>query len=192
MKSGYFRSEYMTMDEILNHAARYSKAFDIQKFHKLQNGDITPQEAERLMNGSPYYSAPETMFKKTVLRKLLNSGYIRLANSASIRETMDYDDKVESDIIPDLTIPEAPAEAKKTDPAAQEAAHAKDAPKDEKVPSEEKKPRQRAQKAPERQESAPTNATNAPTVEEYHLIEGAVVSSADDAIDSFFDGGDAE
>lgn len=104
LKSGFFRAEYMTVDEILNHAARYSKAFDVAKFKKLQNGELSPQEAERLMNGSPYYSAPETMFKKTVLRKLLNSGYIRLANSAAIRETMDYDSKLEDSIIPDFDL----------------------------------------------------------------------------------------
>lgn len=105
MKNGYFRSEYMTVDEILNHAARYSKAFDIDAYKKLQSGALSPQEAERLMQGSPYYSAPETMFKKTVLRKLLNSGYIRLANSAAITKTMEYDNGIEDGgIISDLGI----------------------------------------------------------------------------------------
>ena len=104
MKDGYFRAEYMTVDEILRHAQRYSKAFDINKYHKLQNGELSPQEAERLMQGSPYYSAPDTMFKKTVLRKLLNSGYIRLANSATVRETMNYDNGIEDNIIPDLDV----------------------------------------------------------------------------------------
>lgn len=113
MKNGYFRSEYMTIDEILTHAARYSKAFDIDKYRKLQAGELSPQEAERLMSGSPYYSAPETMFKKTVLRKLLNSGYIRLANSAAVREQMNYDNSIEDSIIPDFEIPaaEKPSEA---------------------------------------------------------------------------------
>ena len=97
MKNGYFRSEYMTVDEILNHAARYSKAFDIDAYKKLQSGALSPQEAERLMQGSPYYSAPETMFKKTVLRKLLNSG--------SITKTMEYDNGIEDGgIISDLGI----------------------------------------------------------------------------------------
>ena len=113
MKNGYFRSEYMTVDEILNHAARYSKAFDIDAYKKLQSGALSPQEAERLMQGSPYYSAPETMFKKTVLRKLLNSGYIRLANSAAITKTMEYDNGIEDGgIITDLDIGgEQPIEA---------------------------------------------------------------------------------
>lgn len=106
MKSGYFRAEYMTVDEILAHAERYSKAFDVKKFKKLQSGELSPEETERLMNGSPYYSAPETMMKKTVLRKLLNSGYIRLANSAAVRETMNYDSSIEDGIIPDLDIGE--------------------------------------------------------------------------------------
>lgn len=101
MKNGYFRSEYMTVNDILTHAARYSKAFDVEKFQKLQAGELTPQEAEKLKQGSPYYSSPDTMFKKTVLRKLLNSGYIRLANSA-VRDALNYDSSIEDTIIPDI------------------------------------------------------------------------------------------
>lgn len=114
MKNGYFRSEYMTVAEILNHAARYSKAFDIDKFTKLQNGALSPQEAEKLKQGSPYYSAPDTMFKKTVLRKLLNSGYIRLANSA-VRDALNYDSSIEDTIIPDFEVSaEKPVETEAT------------------------------------------------------------------------------
>ena len=97
--SGRFRFEYMTVNEILDHAARYSKAFDIDKWRKLQNGELSPQEAEKLKSGSPYYSAPETMFKKTVIRKLLNSGYVRLANSAAVRDAISYDTSIENGIV---------------------------------------------------------------------------------------------
>lgn len=106
MRDGYFRSEYMSVQDILNHAERYSKAFSIEKYNKLQNGELTPQEEDRLKSGSPYYSAPETMFKKTVIRRLLNSGYVRLANSAAIRDAMSYDTAVENDILPDLEMPD--------------------------------------------------------------------------------------
>lgn len=104
---GRFRYEYMSIPEILQHAQRYSKAFDIDKYNKLQNGELSPQEAERLMQGSPYYSSPEIMFKKTVIRKLLNSGYIRLANSAAVTAAVNYDTSVEEEIIPDFELDDA-------------------------------------------------------------------------------------
>lgn len=101
---GRFRFEYMSIPEILQHAQRYSKAFDIDKYNKLQNGELSPQEAERLKQGSPYYSSTETMFKKAVIRKLLNSGYVRLANSAAVTAAVNYDNSVEEEIIPDLEL----------------------------------------------------------------------------------------
>lgn len=149
MKNGYFRSEYMTVAEILHHAARYSKAFDVDKFTKLQNGALPPQEAEKLKQGSPYYSAPDVMFKKTVLRKLLNSGYIRLANSA-VRDALNYDSSIEDAILPDMDFPaEKPVEVEASvsdtasEPAnvpqsAAEEKPANDTPKTEK-PAQEKK-----------------------------------------------------
>lgn len=105
LASGRFRFEYMSVPEILDHAQRYSKAFDIAKYNKLMSGEMNPQEAERLKSGSPWYSSPETMFKKTVIRKLLNSGYVRLANSAAVRDAINYDTAVSDDILPDLDIP---------------------------------------------------------------------------------------
>jgi len=104
MKSGYFRSEYMTIAEILNHAKSYSKSFDIEKYQKLVNGEYTPQEAEKIKTSSPWYSAPQTMFRKTVIRRLLNSGYVRLANSAAINEALAEDNAAEDGLIPDLTL----------------------------------------------------------------------------------------
>lgn len=104
MRDGFFRSEYMSIQDILKHAARYSKAFSIEKFNKLQNGELTPQEAEKLQNGSPWYGNFEAMCRKTVLRKLLNSGFVRLANSASVREAMTYDTDVEENILPALDV----------------------------------------------------------------------------------------
>lgn len=101
---GRFRFEYMSIPEILEHAQRYSKAFDIEKYNKLQRGELSPQEAERIKQGSPFYSSPDIMFKKTVLRKLLNSGYVRLANSAAVTSAINYDTSVEEGLIPDLDL----------------------------------------------------------------------------------------
>lgn len=105
-KDGYFRAEYMSIDDILTHATRYSKAFDIEKYWKMEHGEISPQEAEKLKQGSPWYGNFEAMCRKTVLRKLLNSGFVRLANSTAVRDAINYDFGTESGIIPDLDITE--------------------------------------------------------------------------------------
>lgn len=106
LKSGYFRAEYMRIGEILDHAQRYSKTFDRAKYDAIYNGlgELTPQEIEKIKSSSPWYSATETMMKKTVIRKLLNSGYIKLANSAAIDEALAYDNSAEDGLIPDAIL----------------------------------------------------------------------------------------
>ena len=102
--SGYFRFEYMSVEEILAHAERYSKSFSIDTYTKLENGVYSAEQAERIRSTSPWYSTPETMFKKTVMRKLLNSGFVPLANSAKIRAELSADTAVENGDIIDLGI----------------------------------------------------------------------------------------
>lgn len=111
LSTGYFRYEYMTVSEILDHASRYSKTFDRQKYEKLQRGEYTPQEAEKIKQSSPWYGNPETMMKKTVIRKLLNSGYVRLANSAALKRELSADNASDDGIIPsfDFDTPVSPA-----------------------------------------------------------------------------------
>lgn len=174
MKNGYFRSEYMTVDEILNHAARYSKAFDIEKFRKYQSGKLSPQEAEKLAQGSPYYSSPETMFKKTVLRKLLNSGYIRLANSAAVRQTLVEDNSVEESIIPDFEIPAVEATETTAEPVAAVEAPQEEAP----APAKEEKPK-RGRPSKKRLQEVDVYVDDPFFAEE---------ESHDDAVESFFEG----
>lgn len=104
MKSGYFRGEYMTIGEILNHATRYSKAFDREKYDRMMSGDMTPDEVEKLKSKSPWYGNTEMMMRKTVIRKLLNSGYVRLANSAAINKALTDENNMENGIIPTLSL----------------------------------------------------------------------------------------
>lgn len=83
LKDGTFRSEYWSLDKLLKHADRYSPAFSLEKFHKLQAGETTPEETKKLLSGTPWYDEGEgqaKMCKKTVLRQLLNSGYAPLSN----------------------------------------------------------------------------------------------------------------
>ena len=91
-KDGFFRSEYMSVSAILDHAEQYSKTFDRAKYRQLVSGEISPEEAERLRKKSPWYSATETMMKKTVIRRLLNSGYVQLRTICYIRSVMDSED----------------------------------------------------------------------------------------------------
>lgn len=91
-RDGFFRSEYMSVSAILDHAERYSKSFDRKKYHQLANGELSKDEAERLMQKSPWYSATETMMKKTVIRKLLNSGYVVLNAVGAMQKALDVDD----------------------------------------------------------------------------------------------------
>lgn len=91
MKDGYFRSEYMSVKDIISHAAQYSKSFDVNKFNRFSNGEMTPDEMEKAKKSSPWFSSTDAMMKKTVIRKLLNSGYVRLANTAAITNAMSND-----------------------------------------------------------------------------------------------------
>ena len=100
MRNGYTASEYMRIGDILNHAQRYSQTFDRDTFEKLQSGQFTPQEAEKVREKSPWYGNFDIMAAKTVIRKLLNSGFVPLANSAEIRRALDEDgDSGEGDLI---------------------------------------------------------------------------------------------
>lgn len=96
-RDGFFRSEYMSIGAILDHAEQYSKTFDRTKYRQLISGDLSPEEAERLKKKSPWYSATETMMKKTVIRRLLNSGYVQLRAITSIDTVLEREDEEAKD-----------------------------------------------------------------------------------------------
>lgn len=96
-RDGFFRSEYMSLGAILDHAEQYSKTFDRAKYRQLISGDLSPDEAERLKKKSPWYSATETMMKKTVIRRLLNSGYVQLRAIGSIETVLNQEDEEAKD-----------------------------------------------------------------------------------------------
>lgn len=81
LKDGYYREEYWTIGEILNHADRYSQAFSRELYEKWQSGaELTKDEAYTVANGSPWYGSFLKMAKKTVLKSLLTSGFAPLSN----------------------------------------------------------------------------------------------------------------
>lgn len=96
-KDGYFRGEYMSVGAVMDHAEQYApKNFNREKYYKLMSGEMSKEEADRLRESSAYYKSPDAMFKKTVLRKLLNSGYVTLAASTRVNQAMDEDDRNEA------------------------------------------------------------------------------------------------
>lgn len=95
-RDGFFRAEYMSVGAILDHAERYSKTFDRTKYAQLASGELSKEEADKLMSKSPWYSSTETMMKKTVIRKLLNSGYVVLNAVGKMQAALATDDENES------------------------------------------------------------------------------------------------
>lgn len=116
---GRFVYEYMSVDEILRHADTYVPYFSLSLFNKWKNGeDLTPDEFKKfgitydaLMRlrqtgegtkderkaakdlGAWYDEGmgQVAMMKKTVILKLMRSGRVRLANSATINNAVRYD-----------------------------------------------------------------------------------------------------
>lgn len=97
-KDGYFRGEYMSLNAILDHADTYSKSFSKADYLKMVSGEMTADGIKSLKSKSPYYSEPETMFKKTVMRRLLNSGYVILAASTNLKRALEVDDAAEAEM----------------------------------------------------------------------------------------------
>lgn len=117
LKDGYFREEYWSMDELLRHADRYSKAFSRDLYLKWQSGkELTKDEQYAVQNGSPWYTSTDRMCRKTVLRSLLNSGYAPLSNE--VKSMLDREsesgegDSIDfgNDIIPDYSVDESTGE----------------------------------------------------------------------------------
>lgn len=105
LKDGTFRYEFWPVDKLLRHADHYSKAFSLKTYQKLRNGELSPQEVDKLRHSSPWYDVgggQENMFRKTVLRQLLNSGYAPLSNEVRSILRADADDPV---IPADVDIP---------------------------------------------------------------------------------------
>jgi len=101
LKDGYYREEYWTKAALLQHAERYSKAFNLSLYNKWQSGvPLEPAEQKTVENGSPWYTSTERMMKKTALRSLLNSGYAPLSNE--LKSLFDSEPESGEGVIPDI------------------------------------------------------------------------------------------
>lgn len=115
--NGFFKAVYWTTEKILNHANRYSKAFDKAKYERLLAGKLSKEDiksvtrswdrtaltqeeaAARIREGSPWYDDPTSeahmkMCKKTVLLQMLGDGTAPL--SLEMSTAMKEDQAVES------------------------------------------------------------------------------------------------
>ncbi len=108
LKDGTFRYEYWSLDKLLRHADRYSKAFSREKFLEMQSGSMNPKDVEKLLNGSPWYDpngGQDKMCRKTVIRQLLNSGYAPL--SPEVKTAFTEESSAEDEgVVPDFQMPE--------------------------------------------------------------------------------------
>lgn len=111
LMNGFFQSIYWTHDQILKHAERYSKTFaregGVETYHKLVNGELKPEQVQKLRNGSPWFDYPDSvphqkMCLKTIAKQLFNDGLapkeifqaIQLDNlQESSQEPVNIDDK---------------------------------------------------------------------------------------------------
>lgn len=98
LKDGFFKSIYWSKQKMLEHASRYSAAFNLATYNKYMNGEKLTDREQRQVNNGPWYDTNGTqvaMGKKTVLRQLLNSGFAPL--SIEMQNLMAEDSKNESE-----------------------------------------------------------------------------------------------
>lgn len=155
LKDGYYREEYWTMNEILNHADRYSQAFSRELYDKWQSGkELTKDERYKVENGSPWYTSTLRMAKKTVLKSLLTSGFAPLSNEVKSMLNAEPESgeavipDLGDDIVPDYTVVkstgevvETPQDAQGSPVSAPAAPEAKDAVEAEKAGESQKRGR---------------------------------------------------
>jgi recombination protein RecT len=68
--NGFKKSVFWTLNKMLEHANRYSQAFNLETYRKIQNGEI-PQ-SEMWKYSSPWYTDTVSMAEKTLIKHLLS------------------------------------------------------------------------------------------------------------------------
>lgn len=181
-RDGFFRSEYMSLGTILDHAEQYSKTFDRTKYRQLISGELSPEEEEKLKRKSPWYSATETMMKKTVIRRLLNSGYVQLRSIGSIEIELAREDEEAKDaeaLAAFDVVNVDPGTGEIREQSVQIPAEQEEIPAEEQEPSEKEKPAKGGRKRPPKAEEAQDVQYT-----EVKPVDGS--ADKDDALESFF------
>jgi recombination protein RecT len=89
LTNGFEKSFYMSLGEMELHADKFSAAFKLKTYREIQSGKI-PQ-SDMWKYSSFWYKDFDTMAKKTILRRMLSSGYAPL--SVEMINAIDADEK---------------------------------------------------------------------------------------------------
>ena len=88
--NGFEKAIYMPIGEMEQHADTYSKAFSLKTYRQIQQGKIAEDQLWKY--SSFWYKDFDTMAKKTIIRKMLSSGYAPL--SVEMARALEADDKL--------------------------------------------------------------------------------------------------
>lgn len=186
LRDGFYKEEYWTVDQVLRHADRYSKAFSRDLYLKWQSGEaLTKEEMNTVTNGSPWYNSFDRMARKTVLRSLLTSGFAPLSNEVKslLNAEPESGEAVipdfGDDVIPDYSVIESTGEVVESPQEAVEAPQEAFVVETVQDTAEEQKPRKRGRKPAQKEELEAADDSEADSAE-----HGA---DYDDVMASFFD-----
>ena len=108
--NGFRKQLYWTKDKMEKHANRYSPAFSIDAFRKLQKGEIP--ESEMWKYSSYWYTAFDEMAEKTMIRQLLSKWgllSLEMAMGFDADNTVSNEEGVKEYVETDNLMEEAPA-----------------------------------------------------------------------------------
>ena len=88
--NGFEKAIYVPLGEMEQHADTYSAAFKIKVYRDIQSGKIPKEDMWKY--SSFWYKDFDTMAKKTIIRKMLSSGYAPLSTEMS--QALEADDKL--------------------------------------------------------------------------------------------------
>ena len=97
--NGFFKSIYLPKVKVIEHAKRFSKAFDYEVYMKIQNGEKLKDWKEESKAETPWIQHFDTMAKNLALRKVLKNA----PKSIEMRTAEEYEEKNENTIAEVLT-----------------------------------------------------------------------------------------
>lgn len=92
--NGFFKSIYLPKIKVIEHAKRFSKAFDYDVYMKIQNGEKLKDWKEESKAETPWIQHFDTMAKNLALRKVLKNA----PKSIEMRTAEEYEEKNENTI----------------------------------------------------------------------------------------------
>ena len=90
--NGFEKAIYIPIGEMEQHADKYSAAFKLKTYKDIQSGKIPKEDLWKSIYSSFWYKDFDTMARKTIIRRMLSSGYAPL--STEMIRGIDADDKL--------------------------------------------------------------------------------------------------